>query len=125
MTLHGRPVVRCDKLTMEVVNRFPSIAVAAVCTGKRASSIETACECGQVSSGRYVWRYLDRYCPDETFEGRKNRPIRARDVETGEERLFCSFGEAAKALYTNRDYLSRCRISGRLAYGRHEITFAR
>ena len=125
MTLHGRPVVMCDKPTMKVLDRFPSVLVASISTGIPIRRIEGACDKNQVSKGKFVWRYLDSYDPDETFEGRHNRPILVTDTETGEAKAYCSFGEAAKALYTNADYVSLCRSKGRLAYGRYEIAFAR
>ena len=97
-----RPVVKCDKLTMEVLETYPSARAAERAYGILHGNIAVACSRKVVSKGRFVWRFADEYDPDESFDGKLNRPVAMYDSLSETASVFESLTEAAKSIgYSN------------------------
>lgn len=92
----SKRVYRCDKITMEVVEIYRNTTDAQ--TGTEETHISGDCKARIVSKGRYVWRYEDDYDPNESFEGKRNRPVICGDYKKGRIFFFSSINVTSKAL---------------------------
>ena len=120
-----RAVLMCDKVTMKVIRRFGSAKEAARKTGELRDSITRSCLKRHVSSGGIVWRYEDDYDPEETFEGKNNRPVEVSDTKDGTATVYCNINDAAYALAYCERFVNHAIRSGRLAGGRYLLSYAR
>lgn len=120
-----RPVVKCDKVTMEIVERFPSTVEADKSLGLKHAYVAPTCRMRKVSKGKYVWRYESDYDPEESFAGKHNRPVSVFDTHTGEERTYYDAREAADAEFVGYWYFHQALEKHRTIYGRYAISYAR
>lgn len=94
---HKRHVVKCDKLSMRVVEMFESARDAEKKYGFHKNTVANICMKKTVSKGRFVWRFADEHDINETFEGKTYRPVEVLDGQTGERMYFESTQATAKA----------------------------
>lgn len=118
-----RPVYRCDKVTMKILNTYPSVTDAIKTTGYKG--IYTSCQHRRVSSGRYVWRFVDDYDPNESFEGKHNRPVMCEDVKNNTTIIYDTLTKAEKALYLDRSVIENTLRKGSLTLGQYRFRYAR
>lgn len=117
------PVVKVDKMTREVVARYPSCNECSRAEGIPAQTIVTACENRSLPSGRYYYRKEADFDPLERFEGKSNRPLISRDVESGTVAWHPSLREASEALFVCKNAISHAAKHGRLVGGRYRVAY--
>lgn len=117
-----RRVVVCDKITMEIIEELPMMKDAAEIYGFKMKAIHKACQKRQVLKGRYVFRYAEDYDKYESFEGRRNRPVKM--FLDGKAVMFYSIEEAAKNLNYSKSHIEHALCDGREVGGNH-ICYAR
>lgn len=96
MKYEPRPVVKCDKLSMNVVAAYPSAMEAEKENGLKRSRVAQMCGKKSVSSGVHVYRYADEYDQNESFEGKFNRPVAMYDTWYGKVSFFTNTTVAAE-----------------------------
>lgn len=122
---HKRPVYKCDKLSMEVLEAYQSAMEAELANGLRVTSVAFHAKRKNVSSGPYVWRYADEYDPNESFEDRKNRPIACYDTMTKKAAVFLNLPEAARLTGLHHTTIVKAMSEGRLVKCRLLFKYAR
>ena len=125
MPNNQRPVVKCDKLSMKIVAEYPSAWEAEKANGYGPAKVAQICEKKSVSHGKHVYRYADEYDPNETFEGKFNRPVAMYDAERESLLLYESLGEAAKAIGYNQSTVSASISNGTMVGKRFVFKYAR
>ena len=120
-----RPVVKCDKLSMKVVSWYPSAWAAEVENGYGPSRVAQICEKKRVCAGKHVYRYADEYDPNETFEGKFNRPVAMYDGVNESLSLFESLEKAAKAIGYHQSTVSASMTNGTMVGRRYVFKYAR
>lgn len=123
--LKPRKVYKCDKLSMEVLEEYPSASQAERENGLPHSAVSHAASKKMVSAGPFVWRYADGYDPDETFDGKMNRPMAALDIKTREVSTFPTRKDAAKALVVTERSISSAMCQRNYVLGRYAFKYAR
>lgn len=118
-----RQVYRCDKVTMEIVNVYPGVNAAAKAANTR--SVQTSCNHRRVSSDRYIWRYADDYDPNESFEGKYNRPVACIDAINNTITFYDTLAKAEKALFLGSGTVTRALRKDSLVLGRYKFKYAR
>lgn len=118
-----RPVCRCDKVTMKIVKTYPSANTAVKATGDHG--IPIACRLRQVSNGRYIWRFVDDYDPNESFEGKYNRPVICEDITNNKITFYDTLAKAEKALFLDRGSIGGTMKRGFKVLGRYRFRYAR
>lgn len=120
-----KAILMCDKITMKVIKRFDSAGEAAKRTGEIRESIGRSCLKKHVSSGAVVWRYEEDYDPEETFDGKHNRPVEVVDTKDGAKTVYCNIGDAAYALVYCERAVNHAIRKGKLVGGRYKLGYAR
>ena len=125
MKYNPRPVVKCDKLSMKVVSWYPSAWAAEKENGYRPSKVAQICERKRVPAGKFVYRYADEYDPNETFEGKFNRPVAMYDGVNESLSLLESLEKAAKAIGYHQSTVSVSMTNGTMVGRRYVFKYAR
>lgn len=125
MTRHGRTVYKCHKISMEVLEVYPSAADAARAYGMGHDSINKACRERRVTRKGYVWRYAEDYDPRESFEGRQNRPVVVYDAVSKAVGFYFSTREAANRLGVKMNTIEAARDNKRYLNNRLIVKYAR
>lgn len=121
----GYPVYKCDKLSMKVVAEYPSAAAAARDNGLSPTGVAHAAKNKEITYGPYIYRYVEDYDPNETFEGRNNRPIICYDTKTKMAVVFVGTDKAAAALGVDVKRISCSMHAKTRLLGRYVFKFAR
>jgi hypothetical protein len=122
--MDARRVYKCDKITMRILEEYPSLVAAGNANGRGYTSIAKTCKERHVGRDRYVLRYAEDYDPKETFEGKKVRPVLCIDARTREVRAYYSADDAAKATRIRTWIVNDCIRNG-APYGRWWFKHAR
>lgn len=120
-----RTVYKCDKLSMEVLEVYPSAREAEVAHGLSYGAVANQCQTRSVSRFGYVFRYADEYDPEETFEGKYNRPVAVKDCITKAVAFFPTLTEAREELGLTRSAISSSMSREYLLHGRYVAMYAR
>lgn len=118
-----RPVYRCDKLTMKVLDKYANYREAESDMGEY--SVYGACNDRRVGPHKHVWRFADDYDPNETFEGKKNRPVVCGNIETEKIVFYENAAQAAEKLGVQRQTITIAIYRGSLVSGRYRFKYAR
>lgn len=121
----SRSVVECDKITMEINRVWFSVAEAARCVGVGVPCMRARCCNKSVTSGKYVYRFLDDWDMDERFTGSINRPIVITNVKSKNVHLFHDFEEAADGIGYSTCTLSRALNHDKLIDETFQILYLR
>lgn len=124
----GRPpreVYLCNKVTLEIVGVYSGVMDASRANGVSYSRIRSACDQRSVSDGRYIWRYAEDYDPNESFEGKCNRPVICVDMQTKKVMVFDTPKKADEALCFSRGRISESISEDTLVAGRFKFKYAR
>lgn len=109
-----KSIVKVDKVTGEIVERYPSGKKAAIENGLAPRTVTDAARYNILTAGRYFYRKEDEYDPAEVWEkGKKNRPIIGVHKERGIIRQFINPKAAAKYTGTMAGTIS-FNASGRI-----------
>ena len=119
----SKRIYLCDKITMEIVEIYLSAYDARMVYGH--SSIHNSCVNRAVNGDRYVWRYEDDYDPNESFEGKYNRPIMCGDYEKGRIFFFNSMQVASQALGLHKNVIYDAIKKNVKVKNRYRFKFAR
>lgn len=98
MSCKDNHVLAIDKMTMEVVGAFESVAAAARALGINGHTAWYCITNNGLTTGRVYLRYAWNYDPNESFEGLRNRPVLLTDTETGEKTAYASTGKVCEKL---------------------------
>ena len=120
-----RPVVKCDKLTMRIIETYQSAREAARVHGIPHGNISVPCSKKVVSKGSFVWRYADEYDPDESFEGKFNRPVAMYDSYSEAASIFDNLTEAAKSVGYSNAAVSNSMSAKTMLGNRYVFKYAR
>lgn len=120
-----KAVVKCDKVTMNVLESYPSCTDASIASGESPFSISNMCRKRTVGIKGYVWRFADSMDPDESFEGKRNRPVIIGDYKSGTLRVFSTISEAAKVLGTSPSNVAHAIRSRSKLNDRYRARYAR
>lgn len=102
--MRQRSIVVADKVTMEVVGEYSTARDCASDTGMNDAVIIEIAKKRRVSRGPFIYRFAEDFDPNESFDGKYNRPVRVTDCETGESMGFHEISEA-DAHYQHRGAL--------------------
>ena len=125
MTRHERTVYKCNKLSMEVIEVYQSAADAARAHGLDYDSVRKSCREHRVPRKDHVWRYAEDYDPDESFEGRQNRPVVVYDAVSKAVGFFSSTRDAANRLGVKMKTIEAARDKKRYLKNRFVVKYAR
>lgn len=120
-----RPVVKCDKLSMNVVAAYPSAMEAEKENGLKRSRVAQMCGKKSVSSGVHVYRYADEYDQNESFEGKFNRPVAMYDSANESLSLFENLQKASKAVGVCPSTISASMTNRNMVCERYVFKYAR
>ena len=123
--MNKRRVLVCDKLTMEVVKTYESMSRAAAREGRDASNFYWTLTKKRVGPGRFVYRYEEDYDPEETFEGRRHRPVLLFDKSTGQKAVFFDKKKLADSIFSSAKTIDLALKDGHLIAGRFALRYAR
>lgn len=123
--MKGHPILACDKITMRVVGRYPRIVDAAKAYGISPSTVRTSALDRRVMNDTVVFRFIDDYDPNETFEGKKNRPVVA--IADGKDVIgtFYSAEAAAESLFISLATVRACIAKGERTLKNVNLEYAR
>ena len=122
--MSGFPVYKCDKLSMEILAEYPSAAAAARDNGLDPTSLSQSVRAKRVSYGPYVYRHVKDYDPNETFEGKANRPVVCYDTETKRAVVFTGTDKAAAYLGVSSGSITGSMCHKARLFGRYVFKFA-
>lgn len=120
-----RRVFKCDKLTMEIIEAYPSAREAERANDLPCSSVYHAAGLRNVGYEGYVWRYEDDYDPHESFEGKCNRPVAIMDTKTKAVAVFETLKVATEKTGISYSILTTSMRKGYLAAKRYLVKYAR
>ena len=118
-----RPVYRCDKLTMKVLDKYANYREAESDTGEY--SVYGSCRYRRVGPYRHVWRFADDYDPNETFEGKRNRPVACGNIETESIVFYENITQAADKLGLEKGAIVLAMKRGSIVNSRYRFKYAR
>ena len=125
MARQSRRVLKCDRITLEVLAEYKNPAEAARALGLPFNTVRHSCDERRVGFRPYVLRYEDEYDPEESYEGKRGRPLAVHDTESGDTLCFYGPGDAAAALFVCECSITRAAKTGRRVLGRYAVTYAR
>lgn len=121
-----KAVYKCDKFDMSIVAKYPSATEACIQNGLRRARVSEIARDRLVDKGRYIYRYKNDYDPNESFEGKKNRPVLIGDFKTGKKFAACCIQEAADFMPISISSMQHAVIdSDMLICGRYKIKYLR
>ena len=120
-----RKVLVCDKLTMEVVRTYESLSTAAAAERRCVANFHRTIANRRVGAGKYVYRLEEDYDPNETFEGKRHRPVTVADVKTGKKAVFLDKKKLAESIFASRKTVDLAIKDGHLVAGRFALRYAR
>lgn len=120
-----RTVYKCDKLSMEVLEVYTSASEADAAHGLPCGAVDSQCRKRRVGRTGYVFRFADDYDPNETFEGKYNRPVAVKDCITKAVAFFPTLTEAREELGFTRSAISSSMSREYLLHGRYVAMYAR
>lgn len=91
------PIVKVDKVTREVIQRYESKALAAECNGLSVGTIERMLRIGAIGNRGFYFRSESEFDPMETFECAQGLPVLVYDGAN--IRMFHTMKEAAAVLH--------------------------
>lgn len=87
---------------METIEVYPSAKYATLYEGKDYGAIKDNCEHKRTTNGRVVYRYANEVCEDESFDGKRFRPVKVTDTKTGDVSLYYEAIDVAKKFYVGK-----------------------
>lgn len=123
--MYDDKVIAIDKFTMDIVAVYDNPIECARANKKSKHSVYDSVNEGRLAAGRLFFRYGFDYDRDETFEGKRNRPVVARNVKTGEVLEFNSLTECGRHFGRRVDSVSGNVRHGNLLGGTFAIGYAR
>ena len=111
-----RGVFRINKLTRDIEGVYPSVASAARSVGMRGKRMDDLCRKRNLPPGAFYYRFEDDFDRDESFEGKRNRPVVLVDESTGSKLWFVDRAECAKTMGW-----STARVSASISSGRSSL----
>lgn len=122
--INSRPVVRVDKKTGEVLERFKSI-YSAQRSEMGQLCVRQQCNNKTLGNKRYFYRYEEDYDPSENWEGKSRRPTWIIDGKTGLLIWARNRAAAADALGVSTQTLTDSTCRGYLIKGRYKVRLQR
>lgn len=119
----SNPVVKVDKMTREVVARYPSCNECSRAEGIPATTVVAACENMSLSRGRYYYRRERDFDPLERLEGKNNCPLISRDVDSEKVEWHPSLREASEALGASMPAIRQAAHGGHVVAGRYRVAY--
>lgn len=116
-----RKVYKIDKYTWDIVDEYKSIHAAEKANNLSRWTISNGCHHRAVSKGRYVWRFVEDYEPNEDISGSNFEPCTVCDVKTGKTYIVPSSAEFARRLSLQPQIVSRAILSGALVLKRFRV----
>ena len=92
--MRQRAIVVADKVTMEVVGEYSTARDCASDMGMNDAVIIEIAKKRRLSRGPFIYRFAEDFDPNESFDGKYNRPVRVTDYRTGESMDFHELSEA-------------------------------
>lgn len=121
----SRAVVECDKITMQITRIWFSVTEAAECIGIGRTTMQNRCRYKSVTSGKYVYRFLDDWDMGERFTGSVNRPIAITNVKSKNVHWFHNFEEAADGMGYSTSTLSKALNHDKLIDETFQVLYLR
>jgi hypothetical protein len=119
-----KPVVKVDKITREIVARYPSTCAAEQAEGVPKTSIWAACNKKALTRGRYYYRYAEEFDPCEVFHTKHGCPLALLDAKTGKYKLFASRKEISGFLLIGEHYIGVAIAGKKKLLGRYYVCYA-
>lgn len=120
-----RRVVECDKITMKITRVWNSTLDADRDLGLRPTTTYARCKGKRVSNGKYVYRFLDDYDPNEVFT-LYHRPVLAINTINKKKYAFYSVEEAAEYLCVSNVTLTHGITTQKpICYGLYMVKYIR
>lgn len=121
-----KPVLRIDKKTGEVLERFPSMYAAKMAEMERNQvSVQHHCKDRTLGERRYCYRWEEGFDPSEDWEGKRNRPVWIIDSETGRIGWVANQPEAALVLSVSKQAVGDAVHRGYVVKGRYTLRLQR
>lgn len=117
------PVVKVDKMTREVVARYPSFSLCSKAENIPATTVAAAVERRTLPRGRYYYRREMDFDPCERFENVKNCPLISRDVDSGDVKWHPSLREASEDLQASMPAIRQAAHGGHVVAGRYRVAY--
>ena len=111
-----RSVFRINKLTRDIEGVYPSVTSAARSAGMRGKRMDDLCRKRNLPPGTFYYRFADDFDRDESFEGKRNRPVVLVDASTGFKLWFADRAECAKTMGW-----SAARVSSSISSGQSSL----
>lgn len=105
--MEKRPILAVDKISMKVVDEFDNAYDCAFKTSTNIRVVRMSLDNGSIPSGKLIFRYKDSFDPKESFEGKRNRPVRIIDTVTGRRYAAYDATQVAKELGLSYTYVRR------------------
>lgn len=123
---NSKAVYKVDKFDMSIVAEYPTARKASRENGLRQTRVSEIARDRLVDKGRYIYRYKTDYDPNESFEGKKNRPVLIGDFKTGQKFAACCIQEAAEFMPISISSIQHAVLDDdMLIWGRYKIKYLR
>ena len=118
-----KPVVKVDKMTRNVIARYPSCRQASLAEGYGEAALAALCRNGGLPTGRFYYRHAEGFDPEEDFDGKRNCPVIVKDRNTGRVKWFPSGTSCARALMVTNNSLRKNIKDGGWVAGRFRAAY--
>lgn len=107
-----RQVLKANKITRQVEEAYPSIVSAAMSAGMRSKRMDDLCRKRNLPKGMSYYRYAEDFDPNESFEGKRNRPVVLLDTVSGERLWFGDRADCGERMGWSENRVSSSISSG-------------
>lgn len=121
----ARKVVAFNKATMDIVDVYNDAVECAEKNGIQVNSLHTILRNKSLMRGAVCFRYLDDFDVNESYEGKRYRPVVLTDTETGRRFCFYNASLASKALRVDPSSIYTSIVGGSKVLCRYTFDYYR
>ena len=121
MPKHKRSVLKLDKRTGEVMERYDSTVEAGEANGLSRNSVWYLANNKKLTHHAYLLRYEDEYTGYEKFNSKYNAPVIVEDIKYDQLAWFSTIDEAAQKIMFARAALYKAIQNDSLVNNRFRI----